>query len=62
MGYEANNNEVFVPDMIDYEKVVAASLSRLRNNNYDSWSMLVKLCFDNPYKSLKKREKSNQFT
>ena len=62
VGYEANNNEVFVPDMIDYEKVVTASLKRLQNNNYDSWSMLVKLCFDNPYKSYQKREKSNQFS
>lgn len=46
--------------MKDYEKVIASSLQKLRNKNYDSWSMLVKLCFDNPYKTQSKKEKSNK--
>ena len=47
VGYQANNNEVFVPDMVDYEKVIRSGLARLKNKKYDSWSMLVRLCFDN---------------
>lgn len=35
--------------MIDYEKVISAGLDKLKRKNYDSWSMLVKLCFDNPH-------------
>jgi len=29
VGYEANNNLVFVPDMLDYEKVIKTGLGRL---------------------------------
>lgn len=35
--------------MLDYHKVVTAGLEKLKKKNYDSWSMLVKLCFDNPH-------------
>ena len=59
VGYEANNNFVFVPDMIDYVKVIRTGLARLQHKNYDNWSMLIKLCFDNPYKSVKKGHKSS---
>ena len=38
--------------MIDYEKIVKTGLDRLKNKNYDNWSVLIKLCFDNPIKSL----------
>ena len=36
--------------MIDYKKVIKAGLERLEQKNYESWSMLIKLCFDNPVK------------
>ena len=62
VGYEANNNEVFVPDMKDYSKIIETGLKRLKKNNYDEWSMLIKLCFDNPYASNKKKRDNNRFT
>ena len=36
--------------MMDYEKIIKTGLNRLNNKNYDSWSMLIKLCFDNQIK------------
>lgn len=55
VGFEANNNDVFIPDMVDYEKIISAGLSKLKRKNYDSWSMLVKLCFDNPHSAKQRR-------
>ena len=48
IGNDADNLGIFVPQMLDYEKVVKSGLERLKNNNYDSWSMLIKLCFEDP--------------
>lgn len=59
IGKEADNQDVFVPDMIDYEKVIKTGLARLQMKNYDSWSMLIKLCFDNPTKKNAARNKPN---
>ena len=37
-------------------------MKRLRKNNYDEWSLLIKLCFDNPYASSKRKRDQNRFT
>lgn len=60
LGHEANNNDVFVPDMKDYEKIIQTGLERLKHQNYDSWNMLIKLCFDNPYRNKKSGSPSRQ--
>lgn len=39
--------------MIDYDKIVKTGLDRLKNKNFENWSVLIKLCFDNPMKSPK---------
>ena len=40
------------PIIKDYSAVVASSLKKLKDKNYESWSMLVKLCFDSPIRKI----------
>ena len=40
-----------MPNIVDYEKIVKTGLARLKNKNYDNWSLLIKLCFDTPAKT-----------
>ena len=51
-----------MPDMKDYATVIEHGLKKLKNKNYDSWSMLVRLCFDNPYATDKTRKKMDKNT
>jgi len=39
-----------LPDIKDYYRIIERGLERLKEKNYDDWSMLVKMCFDDPYK------------
>ena len=50
------DDDYFLPDIKDYHRIIERGLERLKEQNYDDWSMLVKLCFENPYK--KKDNKS----
>ena len=43
-------SEYFLPDIKDYHRIIDRGLERLKQNNYDDWSMMVKLCFENPFK------------
>ena len=45
------------PNMKDYSTVVESSLKKLKDKNYESWSMLVKLCFDSPLRKVYKEDK-----
>ena len=43
--------------MKDYSTVVETSLKKLKEKNYESWSTLVKLCFDSPLHKVYKEDK-----
>ncbi|CDW89131.1 UNKNOWN [Stylonychia lemnae] len=45
-----NKSDYFLPDIKDYYRIIERGLEKLKEKNYDDWSMLVKMCFDDPYK------------
>jgi len=45
-NFEKDKEEYFLPDIKDYHRIIERGMQRLQQNNYDDWSMLVKLCFD----------------
>ena len=42
--------------MKDYSTVVESALKKLKDKNYESWSMMVKLCFDSPMRKVFKED------
>ena len=42
--------------MKDYSTVVESALKKLKDKNYESWSMIVKLCFDSPIRKVFKED------